>query len=836
MVIENVAEVKFAEMSHEEKYWIQNESFAHVPVPKVSASSRLKYRSLSPCSLMIAKKIQNKNCTRMLKVLFDSGASHSLIHSNCLPENCVPDVLTQSAQSSTAAGNFDTSRQVILKDIYLPEFDRSKRITGCEARVFDAPCQYDVILGRDFLFNIGFIIDFDAKDMKWLGQNVLMQDPLPLLQQETIFHIFDDFDPFDGDDDVFNDAYSFEDELQTTPREVADKQTHLTPEQRQSLENILAKYPRLFDGELGLYPHHKVHLELEPNSQPVHSRPYSVPKIQEEMFKKELQKLVRQGVLKKVGPTEWASPSFIIPKKDGRVRWISDLRALNKCLKRRIYPLPRIEDIVARRSKYKYFTKIDLTSFYYTLELDDESKELATIITPFGKFAYQRMAMGLKTAPDEAQALIEHILDGLEVEVYIDDVGIFSNTYEEHLEKIRQVLQRLEENGCKVNPLKCEWAVAETDFLGFWMTPDGVRPWKKKVQGILDMQRPQTQTQLRSFLGAVTFYNKMWPRRSHVLAPLTKLTGKQSFDWTADCDKAFAEMKALVAADAIMVFPDLNIPFEIYTDASDYQMGAVIMQRGRPIAYWSKKLNDAQKNYTTMEKEMLAIVYCFREYKSMLLGGRLTVFTDHKNLTFRTLNTSRVLRWRMFLEDFHPTFKYFPGKDNVLADCFSRLPTMPKPSPSKNEEKGKLISFDQLQIPDTSMDEVLNVASSLPPTEAELHRSMPCHFDCCRHENSILDDDELIEVFATLPTSYFEDVAPHLEFFLNHPSDFENPIRVDVLQQAQRNDAILNRQLRNNPAKYSLHRVNNVQLICYSPDNHRFPDQYRIAPAGIDDQ
>ena len=173
------------------------------------------------------------------------------------------------------------------------------------------------------------------------------------------------------------------------------------------------------------------------------------------------------GVLRKAPrPTQWASPTFITPKLDGRVRWVSDFRALNKALVRDVYPLPVIHDVIMKRQGYKFFTKLDLTMMYYVMELDDESKELATIIAPYGKYQYCRMAMGLKVSPDVAQSMIETVLHDLDVYVYIDDIAIFSNDYQSHLDLINTVLNRLQEAGLKVNPLKCEWCVEETDFLG----------------------------------------------------------------------------------------------------------------------------------------------------------------------------------------------------------------------------------------------------------------------------------------------------------------------------------------------------------------------------------
>ena len=282
-----------------------------------------------------------------------------------------------------------------MKEIVLPEFDRNKKIDGQGAFVFDEDCRYDVIFGRDFLSKTGMDIRFADNKMKWMNVTVDMKDNLSM-------KVGGMEDEKDSDDDMFASTILDAKYDSASPEEVATLQKHLTNRQRNDIQNLVAKYTKLFSNELRKYPHRKIHLELEPGAVPKHARPYSVARIHQEVFKKEIERLIHIGVLEPCGATEWASPMMIIPKKDKTIRVVSDFRELNKVIRRRVYPLPKIQDVLNRRTGYSFFTKLDISMQFYTFKLDDESKELRTIVTPFGKYQNKRLPMGIKCSLDVA--------------------------------------------------------------------------------------------------------------------------------------------------------------------------------------------------------------------------------------------------------------------------------------------------------------------------------------------------------------------------------------------------------------------------------------------------
>ena len=446
---------------HNDNFTFRNNSIIHHNYSNTTLHPTTLEQN-TPCTLASCDTIGNVHSTTVLRALLDTGSSKTLIHKRVVPRNHQLLASDDDLRITSLAGTTNAPGLVLLGNIRFQEFNRNITIDKHPALIVDGDgLRYDVIFGADFLDKLGFIFDYDNHVVTWMGHELPLRDIHQFFSTSYFHELFLPLE-IDQENDHIGETYmdSYATRImdakyeQANIDDVAFGQTQLSLDQRRDLHAILSKHTKLFDGSLGVYPHKKVHIDLKPNAVPVHHRAYPVPHLHRDTFKKELNHMVNIGIITPCGASEWASPAFIVPKKDGRVRQITDLRTLNKSVIRKKYPLPIITDILDRVSGYKFFTKLDISMQYYTFELDKESQELCVIVTPFGKYKYLRLPMGLKCAPDFAQQVMEEVLRDVACEVYLDDIGAFSPTWEEHILLLDKILHRLEANGFTVNPLK----------------------------------------------------------------------------------------------------------------------------------------------------------------------------------------------------------------------------------------------------------------------------------------------------------------------------------------------------------------------------------------------
>jgi transposase InsO family protein len=605
-----------------------------------------------------------------LRALLDSGGSETIVSTKYVKNLRMKTYQQETTVWTTPGGEMTTNRKV-KSQFTIPEL-HDDRLIEWNMHVTDDLGAYDIIIGRDILNFLGIDIKFSNGTCEWDGR------VLPFKHYKATVHDsyhLEDPEAVEQETDRLKkilDAKYVPADLE----KICSTQSHLKVQEQQQLLELLSKYAELFDGTLGTWKGQQVDLELKEGATPYHARAYPIPRCHIDTLKMEVERLCQAGVLKKVNRSEWAAPTFIIPKKDKTVRFISDFRELNKRIKRKPFPIPHIQDMLMNLEGFQYATSLDLNMGYYHIELSPYSRELCTIVLPFGKYEYQRLPMGLCNSPDIFQEKMSELMQGLEfVRTYIDDLlCLTKGTFEDHLEKIELVFKRLQAAGLRVNATKSFFARPELEYLGYWITRDGIQPVKEKVAAIMKLDEPKTRKELRSFIGIVNYYRDMWIRRSHILAPLAALTSKTTkWHWGEPQRKAFLLAKKVIAREVMLTYPDFNAPFEIHTDASHYQLGAVISQRGKPIAFYSRKLNPAQTRYTTTERELLSIVETLKEYRNILLGQQIEVFTDHKNLVYKHFNTERVMRWRLLIEEFGPKLTYIKGPNNIVADALSRM-------------------------------------------------------------------------------------------------------------------------------------------------------------------
>jgi hypothetical protein len=326
--------------------------------------------------------------------------------------------------------------------------------------------------------------------------------------------------------------------------------------------------------------------------------------------------------------------------------------------------------------------KFDLDGCVPSLHPKMKLIKACTIVLPWGKYEYLRLPMGLCNSPNIFQEKMSELMVGLEfVRAYIDNllVLVSKGNFATHLEHLEHVFTRLVEAGLKVNATKGHFCCDKLEYLGYLINRKGVCPTLKKVEAITNIAPPSTtRKQLRSFFGMVNYYMDMWPKRAHLLAPLSTLTSaKVTWKLTDKSQPSFDTMKRLIARETFLTYPPFNKGFEIHTGASKAQLGACISE-GKPVAFYSRKLNPAQTRYTTTEPKLLSIVETLKEFRNILLVQEIIVHTTHKNLTYRIFNLDRSCHAlkHSLLKNTPLTSSISKGEENVVADALSQLPTI----------------------------------------------------------------------------------------------------------------------------------------------------------------
>ncbi|CAN6691821.1 unnamed protein product [Malus baccata var. baccata] len=472
---------------------------------------------------------------------------------------------------------------------------------------------------------------------------------------------------------------------------------------------------------------------LEERAKPTREAQHRLNLPMMEVVKKEIIKLLDCGVIYPISDSCWVSPVQVVPKKSGvivvknaedelvptriQTGWkvCIDYRKLNNTTRKDHFPLPFIDQMLERLAGHSFYCFLDCYLGYNQIVIAPDDQEKSTFTCPFGTFAYRRMPFGLCNAPATFQRCMVSIFsDFIEkiIEVFMDDFSFFGDSFDGCLENLTLILKRCVETNLVLNWEKCHFMVKQGIVLGHIVSERGIEVDKSKIDLVRHLPSPTSVREVRSFLGHAGFYRRFIKDFSKISTPLCRLLQKDvSFEFNEECEKAFKHLKEMLTSAPIIWPPDWSIPFELMCDASDYALGAILGQRKdkqpHVIYYASRTLNDAQLNYSTMEKELLVVVFALDKFRSYLLGTKLIIYTDHaalKHLLTKKEAKPRLIRWMLLLQEFDIEIRDKKGSENVVADHLSRL---------VHEE-------DVVPIPETFPDEQLMSIKVSEPWYAHL--------------------------------------------------------------------------------------------------------------------
>lgn len=498
---------------------------------------------------------------------------------------------------------------------------------------------------------------------------------------------------------------------------------HLSYDKEEIIQNLINKYKNIFAKDkydIGVVKDYEARIDLIIDKY-CSKRPYRCTIEDKKEIEKQISELLKRNLVEE-SYSPFAAPVTLAYKRDEnrRSRLCIDFRDLNKIIIPQSQPFPLIEDLVTKTRDCKYFSKLDINSAFWSIPLRIEDRHKTGFVTQEGHFQWTCLPFGLKTSPAIFQRILSNIIRKHQLSDYtvnyIDDILIFSKSFEEHTNHLSNLLEAIMKEGFRLKLSKCTFALDSVQYLGHIIQYNSMTPLKDNLTAIREFPIPKTQKNIRQFLGKINFYNEYVPNISIILEPFHKLLRKgQKFDWTPECQKTFEHMKNFLCNQPTLTIFDPNLPIHIYTDASLQGIGAVLKQPQskntnkdeKPVAYFSRKLNESQKKKKAIYLECLAIKESVKYWQHWLIGRHFKVFSDHKplekmNIRARTDEELGDLTYYLSQYDFEIIYR--PGKNNLEADCLSRNPVL---EPQENE-KDILKVTNLIKIEDILKDQIKN--------------------------------------------------------------------------------------------------------------------------------
>ena len=528
---------------------------------------------------------------------------------------------------------------------------------------------------------------------------------------------------------------------------------HLDPKTKSKMLGLLRKYSEICDGRLGTLKGVLHRIELVPGSTPIFQQPYRAGPEARKAEAAEVQRMLEAEVIVP-SISEWASPVILVPKPDQSLRFCVDYRRLNSVTKRDSYPMPRMDECIDSLGNANIFSTLDCNSGYWQLPIAEGDQEKTTFTCHAGSYKFLRMPFGLRNAPATFQRAMDIILSGVRWKcciVYLDDIIVFSKNREDHLRHLEEVFRLLRDAGATLRLKKCEFFKDEVKYLGHVIRPGRLGMLQKNVESIVKAMPPKTKTQMRSFLGMCNVYRRFIKGYAKIAHPLNRRTSKDSpetwDDLSEDEMTAFQTLKRALVTAPILALPREGYPYTLDTDASAYQIGCCLLQEQPdghllPVGYWSRSLTPAERNYSSTEKECLAVVWATLHLRPYLERTRFTIRTDHEALRW-LLNLrdprGRLARWGLRIQEFDFEIQYRPGSSHALADGPSRLATTGLDESHLNDEIPCLPRFSRHVLRPQTADE----RSEAPSPSREITTAMVVRNDELRLPISV--DEMLVE-------------------------------------------------------------------------------------------